>query len=314
MRVDIVIVNWQSGVQLADAVGSVALHHQDRVGKVIVVDNASADDSLERLEQLSGLPFELKVIRNSCNRGFAAACNQGAAQATEDLVLFLNPDTRLFDRSLSVPLDFMALPGSSDAGVVGVMLVDEKGGVARTCARFPTLGSFFVECTGLNRLALFRDKGRVMLEWPHDSTRDVDQIMGAFFLVRRDVFRQAGGFDERFFVYFEEVDLSRRLRTSGWRSVHLAGASAFHAGAGTSCQVKAHRLFYFLRSRLFYGFKHFSSAEAWVLVVMTLCPELLIRLVHALFRGGPGDGSSILRAYRMLWGALPDILAGKAKS
>jgi len=135
-----------------------------------------------------------------------------------------------------------------------------------------------------------------MTDWDHVETRQVDQVIGAFFLVRRSVFEELQGFDERFFVYFEEVDFSRRAQQKGWQSFYLADTQAFHAGGGTSGQVKAKRLFYSLRSRTLYSFKHFSLVNAVTVLLATLCAELFSRSLLAIVRG---SGASI----KDVWGA-----------
>jgi len=114
------------------------------------------------------------------------------------------------------------------------------------------------------------------------ESRDVDQIIGAFFLVRRSLFDALGGFDPRFFVYFEEVDFSLRALQAGFRSYYLASSTAYHKGGGSSHQAKAARLFYSLRSRLLYGFKHFSFLDAFALALLTLTVEMAARLLAAL--------------------------------
>ena len=105
-----------------------------------------------------------------------------------------------------------------------------------------------------------------MREWNHEESREVDQVMGAFFLVRQKLFEEWGGFDERFFVYLEDVDFSSRARRVGWRSFYMAGVKAYHKGGGTSEQIKSTRLFYSLRSRILYSYKHFSCASATALL------------------------------------------------
>lgn len=117
-----------------------------------------------------------------------------------------------------------------------------------------------------------------------------------------------GGFDERFFVYFEEVDLSLRVRQLGWDSIYLAEAQAFHAGGGTSSQVKAHRLFYSLRSRLLYGFKHFPRWQAWILVLMTLGIEPVTRTCFSFMKNGLVGVRNTWQAYCMLYLDLSNIL------
>ena len=304
----IIVVNWNAGQQLADAVTSIAQYHHNLVSSVIIVDNASTDDSLARVEALTGLSFQLKIIRNAENRGFGAACNQGAVLASSEYLLFLNPDTRLFEYSLSVPLAFMQRPENVGVGIIGIQLVDENNHIARSCSRFPTVGIFVARALGINRLPGLRHLSQAMIEWEHTSTRQVDQVIGAFFLMRHSVFESLDGFDERFFVYFEEVDISLRAKQRGWRSVYLAQALAYHKGGGVSEQVKAHRLFYSLRSRILYAFKHFNRIEAWTVSFITLIIEPLTRLMRGVVRRLPGEVSDTARGFVMLWKDMPRIL------
>jgi hypothetical protein len=314
-KLDIVVVNWNSGEMLFQCVQSIQKAWPESVeGQVIIVDNGSSDGSLASLEPFTNGPFKLEIICNAENRGFGAACNQGAARGDAEYLLFLNPDTRLFESSLSVPLDFMSNPENASVGIAGIQLVDEQNLIARSCARFPTPMIFFAQALGLNYLPGLGELNTHMNEWPHDVTRTVDHVIGAFYLIRRSLFNALGGFDERFFVYLEDLDLSLRARQAGWRSVYLAEAQAFHAGGGTSRQVKAQRLFYSLRSRLLYGFKHFKRWQAWALLAVTLVLEPVTRSVFSLVRGGVGDLRNTLRAYAMLYADLPSILsAGRLK-
>lgn len=300
-QLSIIIVNWNAGSQLVEVVASITQYHHGLVSAVIIVDNASTDDSVAQVEALQNLPFQLHIIRNNENRGFGAACNQGAAGATGDYLLFLNPDTRLFENSLPVPLTYMNDPQHLDVGIAGIQLLDEQNQIARSCARFPTLGIFAAQALGVNRLPKFRQLTQAMVEWRHDTNRIVNQVIGAFLIIRRSIFESLCGFDERFFVYFEEVDLCFRTYQAGYHSVFLADAQAFHAGGGTSRQVKAHRLFYSLRSRLIYGFKHFLPWQAWILVLITLSVEFITRSIFSLKGSGLDGLRNTWRAYGMLW-------------
>ena len=304
-KIDIVIVNWNSGEQLHDCLRSITAVSRDGFGfsNIIVVDNASTDGSADRLYNLD-LP--LTVIYNDNNRGFAAACNQGAAISRADYLLFLNPDMRLFENSLSIPIAFMERPENQHIGIVGIQLVDGSGCVSRTCARFPTVKQFFAKMLGLDRLFPRVFPGHFMVEWDHKDSREVDQIMGAFFLVRRNLFEVLGGFDERFFVYFEEVDFSLRARQLGYSSFYLAEAQAYHKGGGTSEQVKDVRLFYSLRSRIIYGYKHFSWIAATILMIGTIIVEPLSRIVLGVAHRSGCEIAETCRAYRMLWGSMPE--------
>lgn len=304
----IIIVNWNTGHQLVDAISSIKQYHCDIVSSVIIVDNASSDDSLERVVILASLPFQFQIIRNVENRGFAAACNQGAALASTNYLLFLNPDTRLFESSLSVPLDLMDDENNTIIGICGIQLVDEFGRVSRSCARFPSLGIFIAQVFGISKLPGFRFLSTHRLEWNHFKTCNVDHVIGAFYLIRRSLFESLGGFDERFFVYLEDLDLSFRAHQAGWKSIYLANAQAFHAGGGTSYQVKAHRLFYSLRSRLLYGFKHFSLINAWVLLLITLGLEPFTRVIFALAKRDLLNVQHTVKGYFLLFMNLPAIL------
>ncbi len=302
LSLSIVIVNWNSGEQLRECLASLdtssmRLPPGSALQQVVVVDNGSTDGSSKGL----ALPCaRLSMIRNEGNRGFAAACNQGAAGLDADLILFLNPDTRLFDDSLALPLAHLAEPAHARTGIAGIQIIDEAGRVARSCARFPTVRHFACQALAIDRL--LPGLGHAMREWDHADSRPVDQVIGAFFLIRRGLFEQLGGFDERFFVYFEEVDLSLRAHKAGWRSMYFADARAFHKGGGTSDQIKARRLFYSLRSRLAFGRKHFGLARRGALLLVTLAVEPLSRLVHLGLSGRWAELGHVVQAYAMLAG------------
>lgn len=306
--VSIVTVNWNAGDLLRRCLASVpaALTGDVALDQVVVVDNASTDGSADGLVA-DGVP--LTVLRNTANRGFAAACNQGAAGARGDWLLFLNPDTRLSAASLAPALAFLADPARARVGILGVRLVDEAGRTQRSCARAPTPGRILAQAVGLDRLWPGVFPPHFMTGWDHADTRPVDQVMGAFLLIRRGLFEELGGFDERFFVYFDDVDLCLRARRAGWEVVHFAGAEAFHKGCGTTDQVRDLRLFYALRSRILFAAKHFPPAAATLVTAATLTVEPLTRLAHALAARSPADARAVLRGSALLWRALPDLLA-----
>ncbi len=300
MELSIVIVNWNSGKQLRECLASLnASAVQLPVGctlqRVVVVDNASDDGSAQDLPALDG---RLHLICNRINRGFGAGCNQGADGLCSDLILFLNPDTRLFPGSLRTAVEFLTNAAHARSGIAGIQMIDDAGRVARSCARFPRAWHFASQAIGLDRVA--PRLGHYMREWDHGDTRIVDQVIGAYFMIRREVFEQLQGFDERFFVYFEEVDLALRARRAGWSSVYLAAAQAYHKGGGTSNQVKAQRLFYSLRSRLLFGRKHFALWERWLLSVITYLIEPLSRCVHLAMSLRFTEFTHVWRAYWML--------------
>jgi N-acetylglucosaminyl-diphospho-decaprenol L-rhamnosyltransferase len=311
-KLDIIIVNWNSGLQLYNCLNSV--EKADKFGlqlnQVVVVDNNSMDYSLETVERCK-LP--LAMIRNDQNRGFAAACNQGAKNSTADYLLFLNPDTILEYSTLQKTIDFMENIQNIKIGILGVQLKDAQGQVCRTCARFPTVKSFYGKILLLNRLFPRKFPSHFMIEWDHLDSRIVDQIMGAYFLIRRELFEQLNGFDERFFVYYEEVDLSLRAKKAGFESYFYAETGVFHKGGGTSDQVKDLRLYYSLKSRILYGFKHFNKHQAFLLFLETVCFEFFIRIFKSIVIFSANDFKECFKAYLRLWLNVLNLLSKMRK-
>lgn len=309
--VDIIIVNWNAGPLLRECLKSIADASQpDLVPRTVVVDNASTDKSLQSLDDVQ-LPHT--IVRNERNRGFAAACNQGAKDSTANYLLFLNPDTRLSTGALAGPVAFMDRSEHGHIGILGIQLVDGNGRVLPTCARFPTPTRFFYAMLGLDRFLPRVFPPHFMVEWDHRDSREVDQVMGAFFLVRRSLFEALGGFDERFFVYFEEVDLSVRARAVGWRTFYLSDFQAYHRGGGATERIRPMRLFYLLRSRILYGYKHFNRWTATLLTLSTLFLEPVSRLLQAVVRRSPTLFWDTVKGYALLWRAMPSALVASQR-
>lgn len=304
---DIILVNRNSGRHLRECLASIAQCAKTGMDldRVVVVDDDSSDESLCRIEQVG---LSLQVIRNRARRGYGRSCNRGAAESHSDYLLFLNTDTRLLAESLTIPILFMEQPENAKVGIVGIQLLETNGDVSRCCARYPTLRRFVAMCFGLDRLFPSFFLSHQMKEWNHLSTREVDQVIGAFLMTRHAVFEQLGGYDERFFVYMEDLDLSLRTRQLGYKSIYLAAAAAIHEGGGTANQVKAESLFFLLRSRIQYGFRHFGHLRSWALLFLTVLFEPLSRLVFAAWRGSTQEIRETMRAYAMLWRALPALI------
>lgn len=309
---DIIVINWNAGAQLKECLKSVVWADRDgfTLNQVIVVDNASADDSLNGLESLE-LP--LKIIRNAENLGFGAACNQGAAISKADYLLFLNPDTRLEKDSLRVPVAYMGSEDNEDVGVCSIKLVNETGLADRTCTRLPGLKHFLIKIFGLDHILPGLFRSHFMTEWDHNSSRQVEHVIGAFYLIRRQIFSVLGGFDTRFFVYLEDLDLSNRVSKLGFKIQYLADVKAFHKGGGTSEQVKAARLFYSVRSRILYGFKHFNFFSGAVHFAATIIIEPLTRLALAALRRSGKEMKETVQGYFMLIKDIPNMLGKSFK-
>ena len=267
---------------------------------VIIVDNASSDDSLAQVEAIHEFPFMVKFVRNDANHGFAKACNQGARLSTSDYVLFLNPDAALYADTLPKVVSFMQDVANSQIGICGVQLLDKTGQPGTAAARFPTLGVLVGKITGLSLVIPRWIPSHLMHPSELIGNCTVDQIIGAFFLIRRHVFEQCSGFDERFFVYYEEVDLALRAKSLGYSSFYLASVNAFHSGGGTTQSVKALRLFYSLRSRIIYAKKHYNNWQFWTLITLTLSVEFGLRMSHEAFKCSVAGLGETFSGYFML--------------
>ena len=137
---------------------------------------------------------------------------------------------------------------------------------------------------GLDRLFPRWFPSHFLRDMDYERTQVVEQVPGAFFLIRRALFEQLGGFDERFFMYYEDVDLSYRARLAGWNTLFIGDIFVQHVGGGTTEPIKGRRLFYSLRSRVLYAGKHFGRARAIGLAAAVLVLEFPVRFLRALLR------------------------------
>lgn len=252
----------------------------------------------------------LEIIRNNTNKGFASACNQGARNSDSDFILFLNPDTRLTPGALEAPAQYLMDLAHDRVGIVGIQLLDQQGNISRTCARKPSAWLMIGQSLGLDRSGLPFFPTHFLTDWDHRDTRIVDQVMGAFFFVRRSLFEKLKGFDERFFVYFEELDFAVRALEEGATSIFLSTARAFHQGSGTTDQVKDLRLYYWWRSRIRYAHKHFSFLGAYAATFVMAVLEPVIRTAVLLAQMRLADIRMIWLATRLMWANFPAIMRG----
>jgi len=281
MHLDIVIVNWNSGNFLKNCLNSLNQYGLDEIQKVVIIDNNSFDHSHESLKECD---FNLEVVINKTNVGFGAACNQGAALCSSPFILFLNPDTEIFENSLSIPLKFISDESNFNIGIAGVRLVDKAGKYSTSCARFPSAKRYFFRALGLTTFFPKYFQYTLMKSKEIQTSGIVEQIMGAFFLIRRDLFENLDGFDEQFFVYMDEVDLSYRAKIMGFDSYYISEVKAFHQGGGSTDQIKAKRVFYSLRSRLQFFNKHFGYSVNLLMWFEVFILEFFSRIIFSMLK------------------------------
>ncbi len=224
--VSIIIVNYNVKEFLANCIESIRRSSGDLSTQIIVVDNQSTDGSKEFLQTHFG---DLTYIWNEKNVGFGAANNQGIHIADGEFILLLNPDTILQENTLQVMLDFMR--ENPEVGVSGCKIVNPDGTFAPESRRsVPTLSNSMYKTLGLSSLF---PKSRLFstyyLGWMSpDLGSEVPVLSGSFMFFRGSVLRELSGFDERFFMYGEDIDLCVRVAKEGWKIIYLPSTSIVH--------------------------------------------------------------------------------------
>jgi GT2 family glycosyltransferase len=278
-----VIVAWNSGFYLERAIEALHAGGQEHDIEVVVVDNASNDGAPQQVAQR--FP-DVRIVHFADNRGFAAACNAGAREFERaDYLLFLNPDTEISGQTVSRAADLLDVRRPYRTGICGVALRDSHGSVHDAAAHEPTLATYVSHLFGLDRLNWSWLPRSRYLSCELAEPRVVDQVCGAFFMVRADLFAIMDGFDERFFVYYEEAEFSLRARRAGWHSWFAADLGGFHAGGAASRSARAERLFYATRSRVLFMDKHRPRHVSLAHLLLTSLVEPLTRTAFCLSRG-----------------------------
>lgn len=302
---DLVIVNWRSGLQLEDCLDSIARQKPAKPISVVVVNNALEDLSVGS----HGKKIKLDIMTPAKNLGFGGGCNYGALQGNADWVLFLNPDITLPEGSLHKVFSLIRAPDlPADIGIIGVRLLNPDGTVQRNVARFPRFWHFFPRMLGLDRVLPGLFPPHFVADMDYTRSQYVDQVPGGFFLVRRKAFDHLDGFDTRFFMYYEDLDFALRSLQAGWKTWYQADMEVHHLGGGTTRQVRDQALFYMLRSRVQYTARHYGRPEALLVLYAEFVLELPARLVRAAVHGSRSEAAATLKAFGHLLRSIPSIL------
>lgn len=234
--VDVVIVHYKTAAMLRGCLEAVCAIGDGLVGRVVVVDNGSADHAVERIR--TRFP-EVELICNGRNLGFAAACNQGIAATRSSFCLLLNPDAQLEARSLVTLVNCMVK--HPDAGVVAPRLLNADGSLQWSCRRYPTLPALLARGARLEAVMRRPLDRYLMRDWDHRELRTVDWAIGACLLLRRAALDEVGPLDERFFLYCEDTDLCRRMQLAGWKVYYEPAATVAHLHRRESARLIPNR-------------------------------------------------------------------------
>lgn len=280
----IILVNFNDAAHLPECLSSIEANAGGIDREVTVVDNASTDGSAVLVPER--FP-RVRLVRNEKNEGFGRANNRAARDSRGEFLLFMNTDVVLHPGALGSLLGEMR--AHPETGVAGPALLAPSG---RFQASFGGRTGFFSELAKkglLNRLrtrALGNSRGRREVRW----------VSGAFLLARRQAFLESGGFDDGFFLYFEDIDLCERILEKGWKVVFLPEAvSSHHGGAVTSARPLRSRVEY-RKSQLRFYRKHGSAAS-----LLLLKAYLRLSLAALSLRGAFGrdpDGPALRNEFR----------------
>ena len=239
-ELSIIIVNWNGGNLLRRCVETIASSRPTTSYEVVIIDNASEDDSLDQLRSSEPLaPLfasqQLRIFNNSENRGFGAANNQGFAQTNAPFVFLLNLDTEVRPGTIDTLME--TIKSDSRIGVCGPKILNTDGSLQ--------ISAFFnpprVWHTILSQLKLYnllphRLRGELLLgrHWDHDRLRCVPMLSGAAMLARREMIDEVGGFNEQFHMYSEDTEWCWRITKAGWKLMFVPDAVLLHHGAESS--------------------------------------------------------------------------------
>jgi GT2 family glycosyltransferase len=255
--IDVVVVCWNDKDKIATALDSVfalgEVASDPDFAHVVMSDNGSSDGSREFVRERYG--ERVTILENGANLGFAAACNRAFAATSSRYVYLLNPDAELHDGALREIVAF--LDAHPRCGLAGSRIFNLDGTIQESCGEFDTWRGAFLRSSAWGDLPPLRRyaNGAALRGWDYEGERKVDLAIGAALALRRAMLDEIGVFDERFFLYHEEVDLAKRAADAGWETWYVPASRATHEGMGSArglYNVERRKQ----RSRREYWYKH----------------------------------------------------------
>ncbi len=262
MKLSVIIVNYNVKHFLEQCLCSVqkAISISKNSAEIIVIDNDSKDGSLEYLQPL--FPC-VKFISNNSNLGFTKACNQGYKVSQGNYVLFLNPDSILPEDCLSKCISFFET--HPDAGAAGIKMLDGHGRFLKESKRsFPSPVTSLYKLFGLSKLF---PHSRIFSKYHlgnlnENQNHEVDVLAGAFMMVRREALNKTGVFDEVFFMYGEDIDLSFRIQKAGYKNYYIAESNILHFKGESTRKGSLNYVKMFYKAMSIFVKKHYGGSRA----------------------------------------------------
>jgi N-acetylglucosaminyl-diphospho-decaprenol L-rhamnosyltransferase len=253
--VSVIIVSWNVSDLLAACLDSLKMSAGEYRMEIIVVDSASTDDTVTRIQR--DYPH-VKLLAQRENVGFTRGNNIGLAAAQGRYLLLLNPDTELHGDAVAKMIAY--LDANSRVGIVGPHTLNTDGTTQSTRRRFPNSTMAFFESTWLQPLAPKRWLDEFYItQPPDDAVIEVDWVQGSALMARREVYEQIGGLDTDYVMFYEELDWCKRAKDVGWRVAYLGTAQITHHGGKSTEQVGARKHIHFQESKLRYYRKYHGA-------------------------------------------------------
>src|SRR3989344_2972105 len=281
MTLSILIVSWNTRDMLVKCLNSIVKNEPSFEYEIIVVDNGSRDGTVETVTSFFGHNKRIRVIPSLKNLGFARANNLAYENSAGEYILMLNPDTEVQDDALQTLVDYLA--GHPGVGIVGPKLVNPDGSLQESVRRFPDVWSSLLVFSGLHRF--IRPRRYLMDGFDYGQTAGVDQVMGAALLTRRKIIQELGFLDPKFYLWYEEVDFCRRVKSRGYEIKYYPKAVVMHARAQSFSQLDVYeRKKIVARSLLYYFRKNGGAVDVALIEVLMPAVLVLARLAKLLQR------------------------------
>jgi O-antigen biosynthesis protein len=262
LNLSIIIVNYNVRYFLEQCLHAVLKGCEGLKAEIIVVDNHSTDGSVDYLQPK--FP-DVRFIANEANTGFAKACNKGLVQASGEYILFLNPDTIVAEDSFLTCIRFFE--SHPECGALGVKMMDGSGNFLKESKRsFPSPLTSLYKLSGLS---VFFPKSKTFSRYhlghlDKDQNHEVDVLAGAFMMIRKKVLDVVGGFDETFFMYGEDIDLSYRIQKAGYKNYYVAETGIIHFKGESTKRASLNYVRMFYRAMSVFVKKHYGGTRAGV--------------------------------------------------
>lgn len=284
MDCSIIVVNYQTYQLTKDTINSIIDKFHSFSYEIIVVDNASKDDSLDKLQK--DFKDKVKFIASKENNGFAAGNNLAIEKAKGRYVLLLNSDTVVLDDSLDKIYKYME--ENVDVGATGCQVILESGELDKACRRsFPNPQNAFYR---LFHIPTKNKKDNYNLdELDDDGIYEIDCLTGAFMFIRKTALKDiGGGLDGTFFMYGEDIDLCYRIKKAGWKIVYFGKSKIIHYKGASSKKQKSKLIYEFYRAMYIYYKKHLAKINPFFingLVYLGIAILCILKLFLNLFKG-----------------------------